>query len=476
MRRRRSARWLRRDAREGAVLMTIIPPSPSPPPSSSVAVVVVIFLILDDNKNERPIIQFISVFDKSYTLLSIVRNIQKKPKKKTQETMGCTSSQPDIGFDWWVLLKRKKYDGIQNLIQAKSQTCLQPLPKTTNNLLLHSLCDDPEVPLSLIHVVLAAHKEVTMMPNDDGKLPLHIACGQDRGQPQKTTQLILALISANGKACGVGIIGEQAEGQQGQGQGSEEDKPSTDSMGNLPLHELLASRSRVDIESVGTMLLEIYPDAVKEKRGRESTSKPARYPLEIGLFRSSSNSSNKNQEDKENRFMVMMLDIYPAAVKECTAPKPYPSLIHWALSTNKPADLTMKLINAYPAAVRMKNKSGQLPIHIGCDHGDVTPTEIIQRLLALYPACLVIQDNKGNTPLHAACEKLHNNLSFIGGCMIECAEASDACKKKNNGGNLPIHSICEQRFPAEDVIMYMIDVYPESLQQKDKAGNLPLHR
>ena len=385
--------------------------------------------------------------------------------------MGCTSSQPGIGFDWWVLLKRKKYDGIQNLIQAKSQTCLQPLPKTTNNLLLHSLCDDPEVPLSLIHVVLAAHKEVTMMPNDDGKLPLHIACGQDRGQPQKTTQLILALISANGKACGVGIVGDP-------GQGSEKDKPSTDSMGNLPLHELLASRSRVDIESVGTMLLEIYPEAVKEKRGRESPSKPARYPLEIGLFRSSSNLHPYSSPIyiKENNFMLMMLDIYPAAVKECTAPKPYPSLIHWALSTNKPADLTMKLINAHPEAVRMKNESGQLPIHIGCDHGDATQTYIIQRLLALYPACLVIQDNQGNTPLHAACEKLHNNLSFIGGCMIECAEASAACKLKNNGGNLPIHSICEQRFPAEDVIMYMIDVYPESLQQKDKAGNLPLHR
>ena len=41
MRRRRSARWLRREASEGVVLMTSPPPSPPPHSSSSVVVVVV---------------------------------------------------------------------------------------------------------------------------------------------------------------------------------------------------------------------------------------------------------------------------------------------------------------------------------------------------------------------------------------------------------------------------------------------------
>jgi ankyrin repeat protein len=359
--------------------------------------------------------------------------------------MGCTSSQPDIGFDWWILHAKKHYDGITNLVEAKSETCLQPRPNTTNNLLLHALCSDTTVPFSLVQLVLAAHKEVTMIKNDSGKLPLHIACGRG-GNGAATTQLILELINCNRKACSVHRPNPDPE------------VPNL--RGNLPLHELLANGEKgVDINTIGIMLLEIHPDAVKEQLGV-----PRRYPLELGLLCGAPDD-----------FLCMMLDIYPNAAKSMSSG--FSSLLHWTLSNaeNKSINLILKLIKAHPEAAQIKDASGQLPIHIALYKGDIINRNIIQNLLHIFPACLTIQDKKKNTPLHVACEHLHKNLSFVGGIMIECPDASAACRIPNSGGNLPIHSICEQSHPADDVALYMIDVYPDGLKIKDKDGNLPLH-
>jgi len=87
MHRRRSARWLRREARDGAWLMAS-PPPPPPPPSSSVAAVVVgsfvskvvdIFyriLFLDDTKNMKastvPGNPILSVFSTGLSVWSLL--------------------------------------------------------------------------------------------------------------------------------------------------------------------------------------------------------------------------------------------------------------------------------------------------------------------------------------------------------------------------------------------------------------------
>ena len=339
----------------------------------------------------------------------------------------------------------KPFTGIKNLVEAKSETCLQPLPKSLSNLLLHALCNDPNAPLPIIQYVTNAHKEVTMIPNDAGKLPLHIAIRR-RGNPATTTQLIQQLIDANDQSCGIGIAGEQPSAKL-----------------NLPLHELLGAETTkgIDIDLCGTRMLEAYPDAVKEKRGSSNLHV---FPLELGRI-----------SGAPDQFMCMMIDIYPSAAKEPPTDQKFPTMVHWALQNNNLENTTLKLIQAHPEAAQIQDSSGRLPIHICCNRGDTMPTNIIQRLLDLFPGCLLVQDNTGNTPLHAACEHLHNNLSFVAGLMIECPDAAAACKIQDREGNLAIHDICEQKYPAEDVIMYMIDVFPDSLKQPDKAGNLPLH-
>ena len=291
--------------------------------------------------------------------------------------------------------------------------------------------------------MIDAHKEVTMMPNDSGKLPLHIAIRR-RGNPATTTALIQQLIQANGKSCGIGIVGETPQDKL-----------------NLPLHELLSSQTPkgIDLDLCGILMLEAYPDAVKEKRGSSES-----FPLELGLIAKA-----------PDQFMMMMIDIFPAAAKETPADQKFPTILHWALLNNKPADMVLKLINAYPEAAQIQDGGKRLPIHICCNNGDRTSINIIQRLLQLFPGCLLIQDSTGNTPVHAACEHMNQNLSHVAGIMIECPDAAAACRIQNRQNNLPLHCICEQKYPAEDVIMYMMDIFPDSLKQKSKTGNLPLH-
>ena len=51
----------------------------------------------------------------------------------------------------------------------------------------------------------------------------------------------------------------------------------------------------------------------------------------------------------------------------------------------------------------------------------------------------------------------------------------DGLKQKDKVGNLAIHSACENNAPNDKVILKMIDLYPDSLRRKDKDGNTPLH-
>ena len=51
----------------------------------------------------------------------------------------------------------------------------------------------------------------------------------------------------------------------------------------------------------------------------------------------------------------------------------------------------------------------------------------------------------------------------------------DGLKQKDKDGNLAIHSACENNAPNDKVILKMMELYPGSLETKDKDGNLAIH-
>ena len=51
----------------------------------------------------------------------------------------------------------------------------------------------------------------------------------------------------------------------------------------------------------------------------------------------------------------------------------------------------------------------------------------------------------------------------------------DGLKQKDKDGNLAIHAACENNAPNDKVILKMMELYPGSLETKDKDGNLAIH-
>ena len=51
----------------------------------------------------------------------------------------------------------------------------------------------------------------------------------------------------------------------------------------------------------------------------------------------------------------------------------------------------------------------------------------------------------------------------------------DGLKQKDKDGNLAIHSACENNAPNDKVILKMMEFYADGVTQKDKDGNLAIH-
>ena len=348
----------------------------------------------------------------------------------------CSSAEAadDRGFDWWYLVKQKKWDALLHLIEIKSETCLQESP-ATGNLLLHELCAATSaVPMSIYHLVITAHKEVLLTPNQNGQLPLFIACG-NRGPTAQVNQLVQTLIENEPKACKIAVGLPEANDY-------------------LPLHQLLCnSRNGLNVDLLGSLLLENYPEAAKEQRQGE-------YPLQLGL-----------RYNAPDQFMIMVLDLCRAAAREPL--QQHCTMVHWACQRAKVEELTLKLIKVYPEACQMTDSRGNLPLHVAVELGDKSSLRVIETLIHTFRGGLLKIDSDGNTPLHSACEHLHVHVSHLAGLMIDLEP--QAVKMKDRDGNLPIHSMCEQSNPATDVIHTLIDIFPASLQEKDRDGNLPVH-
>ena len=353
--------------------------------------------------------------------------------------MGCISSQLDIGFDWWKLLRRQKWKDIEQLVQLQPDTCLQPKPGT-EDLLLHCLCSDLAAPLPLILMVIAAHKAVAMMKNSAGKLPLHISCSRP-GRSSVTTELVRTLVATAPQACKVGMGITEKDGT---------------SIGELPLHVLLSNGgSGIDIDMCGGMLLESYPDAAKEKRNGS-------FPLELGLCAGA-----------PDHFMILMVDIFPSAAKSSSVSQ-YGTMVNWACRMSKSVELTLKLIRIYPEGCAKKDANGNLPLHICCESSSQTSSQVILELIRLHPAGLQQQDKDGNLPIHSAVER--GDIITVGVIekMLELNPA--AMRIKDKQGNTPLHSAAEcLKINLVAVLTAMLAAGPSAAEVKDRDGNLPLH-
>lgn len=98
------------------------------------------------------------------------------------------------------------------------------------------------------------------------------------------------------------------------------------------------------------------------------------------------------------------------------------------------------------------------------------PLDIVQQLIHYAPEVLRIKDNFRFLPIHFACRN---------GASLDIVQAlvhgyPESVAMPNCGGRLPLHLACSNGASSLEVLNFLIDFYPPSMDHKDNHGETPL--
>jgi ankyrin repeat protein len=309
---------------------------------------------------------------------------------------------------------------------------------------LHAVCIF-RAPLALMEALIEIYPEGPQMKDDQGMLPVHLACrnGASKG-------VVLTLLRAFPES--LFVLDRKRRS----------------------LHDLIEGSTSVNKEAV----LEALKKFEKETRHGNFSARsdtPARHQ-----------AMQINEVDYENRTMLFRLILkkdWKAAVKRAAAfPEEAATWIvtkgfngnlrflplHKACVLQPPEIIITALLDAYKQGAQDKDQDGWLPVHCACFYG--ANDAIINALLVAYPKGAHSKDDEGRLPLHYACLKGASQAVLD----ILLATYSKGAMSKDDEGRLPVHHACSKGAP-ESVIDALLKASPKGAQSKDDQGRLPLH-
>jgi ankyrin repeat protein len=307
---------------------------------------------------------------------------------------------------------------------------------------LHAVCIF-RAPLALMEAIIDAYPEGPQMKDDQGMLPIHLACrnGASKG-------VVLTLL--RGFPESLYILDRKRRS----------------------LQDLIESSTSANKEPV----LEALKKFEKETRLGNFTARndtPARTTL-------------VNEVDYENRtilFKLILKKDWKGAAKRAIAFPDEASTwivtkgfngnlrflpLHKACVLQPPESIITTLLNAYMDGAHDKDQDGWLPIHCACFYG--AGDAVINTLLNANPKGAQSKDDEGRLPLHYACLKGASQ----GVIDVLLATYTKGVMCKDDEGRLPVHHACSKGAP-ESVIDALLKASPKSAQSKDDQGRLPLH-
>jgi ankyrin repeat protein len=307
---------------------------------------------------------------------------------------------------------------------------------------LHAVCIF-RAPLALMEALIEAYPEGPQMKDDQGMLPIHLACrnGASKG-------VVLTLL--RGFPESLFVLDRK----------------------HRSLKDLIEASTSVNKEPV----LEALKKFEKETR--------------LGNFSARSDtpagSRRVNEVDYENRtvlFKLILKKDWKAAAKRAAAFPDEASTwivtkgfngnlrflpLHKACVLQPPENIIKVLLDAYVEGAQDKDQDGWLPVHCACFYG--AGEDIINTLLIANPRGAQTKDDEGRIPLHYACLK----GATQGVIDVLLATHSKGAMCKDDEGRLPVHHACSKGAP-ESVIDALLKASPKSAQIKDDHGRLPLH-
>jgi len=325
---------------------------------------------------------------------------------------------------------------------------------------LHAVCIF-RAPLALIEMLIETYDEGPQMKDDQGMLPIHLACrnGASKG-------VVLTLLRAFPESLYVMDRKRRS------------------------LQDLINNSSSANKEAVLQAMKQFEKDLTSSKSGNSTTSNNTGSPSKTA------NSSNKTQQqhratqinevDYENRtllFRYILKKDWKAVAKRAAAfPEEAATWIvtkgfngnlrflplHKACVLQPPEHAVTALLEAYPDAASCRDQDGWIPAHCACFYG--ASETIVNSLMTCYPGGAQSKDEEGRLPLHYACLK----GAAQGVVDVLLAIYAKGALVKDDEGRLPVHHACSKGAP-EAIIDALLKAGPKCAQSKDDQGRLALH-
>ena len=325
---------------------------------------------------------------------------------------------------------------------------------------LHAVCIF-RAPLALIEALIETYEEGPQMKDDQGMLPVHLACrnGASKG-------VVLTLLKAFPES--LFVLDRKRRS----------------------LQDLISSSSSTNRDGV--------LDAMKkfEKELEYSASNNKNSAGGGASLQSEHTATNKsstihqatqiNEVDYENRTMLFRYILkkdWKAVAKRATSfPEEAATWIvtkgfngnlrflplHKACVLQPPEYAVTALLEAYPDAAKSRDQDGWIPAHCACFYG--ASESIVNALMHTYANSAQTKDDEGRLPLHYACLK----SASLGVVEVLLATYAKGALIKDAEGRLPVHHACSKGAP-EGVIDALLKAGPKGAQVKDDQGRLALH-
>lgn len=379
--------------------------------------------------------------------------------------------EPEIDYDegateLYRCIENKHWDGALSRLEMaplEAKTWVFRREPSTNKvrwrlLPLHAVCIF-RAPLALIEALIEVYSDGPRMKDDQGMLPVHLACrnGASKG-------VVLTLLSSFPESMDV-----------------------CDRKGRSP-KDLVNSSTSANKEAVLNAVQRFSKEATMKSPSTDQKPLPsgATSSLYTDTARSEIVSQQTHEVDYEHRTTLFRLILKKEWSQVISRAKNFPGEaatwivtkgfhgnlrflpLHKACVLQPPRDVIEVLISAYSEGAAEKDQDGWLPIHCAAFYG--ADENVANALLTANGKGSQTKDDEGRLPLHYACLKSASQAVVD----ILLASYAKGTMSKDNEGRLPIHHACSKGAP-ENVIDVLLKSSPKGAQSKDDQGRLPLH-
>lgn len=128
-----------------------------------------------------------------------------------------------------------------------------------------------------------------------------------------------------------------------------------------------------------------------------------------------------------------------------------------------------KILIEFPEAAKNVDVYKRTPMHYAMNY-PTAPMKILEELVKASPDAAKVMDYRHRTPLHNAVSDSRVPLDAVKLIVEACPEAVKISERA-----LPLHDACRLRPNDTDLIIYLMEKFPEAVTLKEECGYLPVH-